>query len=34
MKDNLNKQFWELLYGVPGFLYAIVELQKSYDKTE
>ena len=25
---------WELLYGVPGFLYAVLELQKTYDKAE
>ena len=34
LKGNLKKQFWELLYGIPGFLYAILELQKCYDKTE
>ena len=34
MKNNLNKQLWELLYGVPGFLYAILELQKAYDNAE
>ena len=32
LKKNLRKQLWELLYGVPGFLYAILELQKAYDK--
>jgi hypothetical protein len=30
----LNKTQWELLYGVPGFLYAVLELQKAYDKAE
>ena len=34
MKNNMNKQLWELLYGVAGFLYAVLELQKAYDKTE
>ena len=32
LKANLDKQQWELLYGVPGFLYAVLELQQAYDK--
>jgi len=32
LKDNLGKNYWELLYGVAGFLYAILEIQKNYDK--
>ena len=34
LKKNIHKQYWELLYGVPGFLYAIIELQKHYDKAQ
>ena len=34
LKDNLKKTQWELLYGVPGFLYAVLELQKAYDSAE
>lgn len=28
--DNGKFMIWELLYGVPGFLYAVLELQAQY----
>lgn len=31
LQANLKKTQWELLYGVPGFLYAVLQLQKAYD---
>lgn len=34
LKAGLKKTQWELLYGVPGFLYAVLELQKAYDSAE
>lgn len=34
LKKTMNKGCWELLYGVPGFLYAVLELQKHYDSVE